>query len=224
MSDIAMDPGIFIRSMATRGAMGGLSRGCLDAVDILDSAGFDIIIIETVGVGQDEVEIVQAAHTVVVASAPGLGDDIQAIKAGVLEIADIHIVTKCDRSDANDTIRSLKGMLKLGDLTKVASGWEPQVVGTSALKEQGIADLANAIDGHRKYLLSSGEIKTRNRKIAETRMLRIAEAIIRGRFYEERQGAVSNLCDQMVNKKLDPHSAARWLLTNLNGEKKDVFV
>ena len=123
MVDIAMHPNVFIRSMATRGTLGGLSQGTLDAVDILDAAGYDVILIETVGVGQDEVEIVQAAHTVIVASAPGLGDEIQAIKAGILEIADIHIVTKCDRSDANETIRQLKGMLMLGDLTRYATGW-----------------------------------------------------------------------------------------------------
>ncbi len=114
MSDMANDPGVYIRSMATRGATGGMARAALDAVDILDVAGYDTVIIETVGVGQDEVEIVRASHTTVVVSAPGLGDEIQAIKAGILEIADIHVVSKCDRSDANRTMTDLKQMLMLG--------------------------------------------------------------------------------------------------------------
>ena len=101
MGDVCGDPGVFVRSMATRGALGGLARGTLDAVDILDAAGYEIVIIETVGVGQDEVDVARAAHTTVVVSAPGLGDDIQAIKAGILEIADIHVVSKCDRPDAD---------------------------------------------------------------------------------------------------------------------------
>ncbi len=114
MGELAGDPGVYVRSMATRGALGGLARGTLEAVDVLDAAGFDIVMIETVGVGQDEVDVARAAHTTVVVSAPGLGDDIQAIKAGILEIADIHVVSKCDRPDANRTIADLKNMLALG--------------------------------------------------------------------------------------------------------------
>ncbi|MCE8421805.1 methylmalonyl Co-A mutase-associated GTPase MeaB, partial [Rhodovulum sulfidophilum] len=114
MSDIVLDTNVFIRSMATRGAVGGMAHAALDVVDILDLAGFDRIIIETVGVGQDEVEIAKASHTTVVVSAPGLGDEIQAIKAGILEIADLHVVSKCDRSDANRTLTDLKTMLKDG--------------------------------------------------------------------------------------------------------------
>src|SRR5205085_10986172 len=108
MGDLAGDPGVYVRSMATRGSLGGLARGTLEAVDVLDAAGYDLVLIETVGVGQDEVEVARAAHTTVVVSAPGLGDDIQAIKAGILEIADIHAVSKCDRPDANQTIADLK--------------------------------------------------------------------------------------------------------------------
>ena len=108
MGDLAGDPGVYVRSMATRGAMGGLASGTLEAVDILDAAGYDVVIIETVGVGQDEVDVARAAHTTVVVSAPGLGDDIQAIKAGILEIADVHVVSKCDKPDANKTNVYLK--------------------------------------------------------------------------------------------------------------------
>src|SRR6476661_8458133 len=118
MSDLGGDPGVFVRSMATRGALGGIATGTLETVDVLDAAGYDIVVIETVGVGQDEVEVARAAHTTVVVSAPGLGDDIQAIKAGILEIADIHAVSKSDKPDANRTIADLKMMLMLG-LTKM---------------------------------------------------------------------------------------------------------
>src|SRR6478672_7763082 len=123
MGALGGDPGVYVRSMATRGALGGLAAGTLEAVDVLDAAGFDLVLIETVGVGQDEVEVARAAHTTVVISAPGLGDDIQAIKAGILEIADIHVVSKCDKPDANRTIVDLKTMLALG-LTQAKVGSE----------------------------------------------------------------------------------------------------
>jgi LAO/AO transport system kinase len=131
MSELGGDPGVFVRSMATRGALGGLAKGALEAVDVLDAAGFDIVVIETVGVGQDEVEIARAAHTTVVVSAPGLGDDIQAIKAGILEIADVHAVSKCDKPDANRTIADLKNMLALG-LTKMDTARFAPVPGATA--------------------------------------------------------------------------------------------
>ena len=137
MLDLAGDDGVFIRSMATRGALGGLARATLDVVDVLDAAGFDVVVIETVGVGQDEVDIVQAAHTVVVVSAPGLGDQIQAIKAGVLEIADVHVVSKCDRIEASETVADLRAMLRLGALgADIASLWKVPVVATSAQKQR----------------------------------------------------------------------------------------
>ena len=136
MSDLALDPGVFIRSMATRGAVGGMAHAALDVVDILDVAGFDIVIIETVGVGQDEVEIAHASHTTIVVSAPGLGDEVQAIKAGILEIADIHVVSKCDRSDSNRTLADLKMMLK--DQQGRVDGWRPPVVGVSSFAGQRV--------------------------------------------------------------------------------------
>src|SRR5258705_7465240 len=118
MGELGGDPGVFIRSMATRGAQGGLAHGTLEAVDVLDAAGYEIVLIETVGVGQDEVDVARAAHTTVVVSTPGLGDDIQAIKAGILEIADIHVVAKSDRPDADRTVTDLKTMLSLGQVSR----------------------------------------------------------------------------------------------------------
>src|SRR5690606_9172288 len=123
MGELSGNPSVFVRSQATRGALGGLARGTLEAVDVLDAAGYELIMIETVGVGQDEVDVVRAAHTTVVVSAPGLGDDIQAIKAGILEIADIHVVSKCDRPDANRTVTELKSMLGLGLKLEQGGGW-----------------------------------------------------------------------------------------------------
>ena len=137
MGEICGDPGVFVRSMATRGALGGLARGTLDAVDILDAAGYGIVVIETVGVGQDEVDVARAAHTTVVVSTPGLGDDIQAIKAGILEIADIHVVAKSDRPDADRTIADLKAMLAIGPLSRRSGDWQPPVLPTSAAVRRG---------------------------------------------------------------------------------------
>jgi len=218
MTELSGDKGIFIRSMATRGTLGGLARSTLDAVDVLDAAGFDLILIETVGVGQDEVDIVQAVHTTVVVSAPGLGDDIQAIKAGVLEIADIHVVSKADRPDANRTIVDLKGMMTLGLTMAGTSDWIIPVIATSALKAEGIDELVDAIDSHRQTLESSGEISERKRQIAERRMLKTAEEILRDEFKKHRDGKVSTLIGQMMAHEKNPYTAAQDLLAEMRLE------
>jgi LAO/AO transport system kinase len=219
MSDLAGDDGVFIRSMATRGALGGLARASLEAIDVLDAAGFDIVFVETVGVGQDEVDIVQVAHTVVVVSAPGLGDEIQAIKAGVLEIADIHVVSKCDRPDANATITDLKGMLALGVRTAGLGdkGWPVPVLPTSAERGEGIEDLLKAIDGHGKHLKKSGILESRRRQIMEMRVLKTAEEIIR-REFRSRPGKLKGLLDRVIARKMDPHQAAKALLKAFDGD------
>jgi GTPase len=220
MGDLGGDPGVYVRSMATRGALGGLARGTLEAVDVLDAAGFDMVIIETVGVGQDEVEIAGAAHTTVVVSAPGLGDDIQAIKAGILEIADVHVVSKCDKPDSNRTIADLKSMLALGLAVGEQRAWRAPVVATSSLEGQGIGQVLAAIDEHAAYLRDSGEITARRTRIAERRLLKAGEAILRDRFERDRTGHIQALIDQMVGRTLSPHSAAMRLLNELRiGEK-----
>ncbi len=216
MGDLVGDPGVFIRSMASRGALGGLARATLDAVDLLDAAGFDIVLIETVGVGQDEVDIVRVADTTVVVSAPGLGDDIQAIKAGVLEIADLHVVSKADRPDANKTVTELKQMLMLG--LRDAASWRVPVIATSAETGEGIAELLAAIDKHRTHLSTDGNLADRKRRSAEARTLKIAEDLVRRHYAARRDAATDALIDQVSNRKLDPHSAARQLLGTLNSE------
>jgi LAO/AO transport system kinase len=217
MQELAGDPGVFIRSMATRGALGGLARGTLEAVDILDAAGYDTILIETVGVGQDEVDIVRAAHTVVVVSAPGLGDDIQAIKAGVLEIADIHAVSKCDRPDANKTIADLKNMLTL--VHAAPEAWRPPVVPTSShQREEGIDALLEAITQHHVWLQQGGRLAARRRNIVAQRLLKAAESLIRDRFDAQRGAHTEGLIDSVAARDIDPFSGAIALLKTLQIE------
>ena len=212
MTDISGDPGVFIRSMATRGALGGLARSTLDVADVLDAAGFDAVLIETVGVGQDEVDVVQAAHTVVVVSAPGLGDEIQAIKAGVLEIADIHVVSKCDRPDAEKTVGDLRGMLHLGSPGRGDSTWRVPVMPTSAQNRDGIEELLNAIEAHRRHLHDSGEITERRRMILRMRVLKAAEDIVRSEILGRRRATLDQVLAAAAVGEIDAYGAARRLV------------
>jgi len=214
MGELVLDPGVFIRSMATRGATGGLAGAALGAADILDAAGFDVIIIETVGVGQDEVEIARASHTTAVVSAPGLGDDIQAIKAGILEIADIHVVSKCDRPDANRTITDLKSMLALAANLAGQPVWQVPVVATSSQSGQGIVELLAAIDRHRSVQLATSLGAARLRHIAEYRALKTTEALLRRRFAPSRNAYLAALVERIARRELDPFAAAETLLNN----------
>jgi LAO/AO transport system kinase len=217
MTEHANDSGVFIRSMATRGATGGMARAALDAVDILDVAGFETIILETVGVGQDEVEIAKTADTTVVVSAPGLGDEIQAIKAGILEIADIHVVSKCDRDDANRTITDLKQMLTLGALTSMRDGqgrpvWSIPVVGVSSYTGQGIEELMGKIEQHHKVLHSTTLGVDRRQRAAAFRLAKTAETLLIERFHRGAQGLAVPLSQQLSARGTDPYSAARALI------------
>lgn len=218
MSELVNDAGVFIRSMATRGAQGGMARASLEAVDVLDAAGFDYVLIETVGVGQAEVEIARAAHTVVVVSAPGLGDDIQAIKAGILEIADIHVVSKSDRSDANRTISDLKTMLVMGMSLGGRDSWQAPVVPISSLKGEGFGQLIECIERHGRLMRTSEAGQARVRRIAEFRMLKTAEDLLHQRFLRARQGALAAVADQLVDRRISPYQAAERLLNGLNLE------
>ena len=211
MSEMATDPGVYIRSMATRGATGGIARATLDAVDILDVAGFNTIIIETVGVGQDEVEIVRSSHTTIVVSAPGLGDEIQAIKAGILEIADIHVVSKSDRSDANRTMVDLKQMLMLG-MGHMKPEWTVPVIGTSSVSGQGLDDLVAAIAKHRAVSFETEAGRQRRLAIASFRLRKTAETILLQRFADTVQHAGPPLAAMLAERVADPYSLASQLL------------
>ncbi len=215
MGQLALDDGVFIRSLATRGALGGLARVCLDTVDVLDAAGFDLVIIETVGVGQDEIDIASAAHSVVVVSAPGLGDGVQAIKAGVLEIADVHVVSKCDRADAEQTVHDLKAMVKLGFSGRDRRGWAVPVVATSAEIGTGISDLCAVIKSHFEHLRSSGEITLRQREIAQMRILKTAQDRLRDILQRHGQDEMNDLLEQTLERAMDPGKAAELLIQRL---------
>ena len=214
MSELAGDAGVFIRSMATHGATGGMAHTTLDAVDILDVAGFDTIIIETVGVGQDEVEIVKASHTTVVVTPPGLGDEVQAIKAGVLEIADIHVVSKCDRSDANRAIVDLKHMLMLG-MGKELPPWSVPVIGTSAVNSEGFDALADAIAQHRAYACDGEAGRERRLAIAQFRLRKTAETMLLQRFAADFDAGDGALAAKLMRRDSDPYSLAAEFLARI---------
>lgn len=210
MSEAAQASRAFVRSMATRGQLGGLSRATLQAVDVLDAAGYSPIIIETVGVGQDEVEVVSAAHTIVVLSAPGLGDEIQAIKAGILEIADIHSVSKSDRPEASATVAALRGMMALGKLD-TGSTWSVPIIPVSSVSGDRIGELKTAIGDHWKHLHESGELAARNRRIATKRILNTAKDLFQQRF-QENGATVERHVQDVTTRNTDPSEAARMLL------------
>ncbi|HET9762891.1 MAG TPA: methylmalonyl Co-A mutase-associated GTPase MeaB [Casimicrobiaceae bacterium] len=217
MGEVAGHPSVFVRSMATRGALGGLAHGTLEAVDILDAGGYDTIFVETVGVGQDEVDVVRAAHTTVVVSAPGLGDDIQAIKAGILEIADVHAVSKGDKPEADRTVSELKAMLGLA----VAAGGPRQavpVIKTCAPRDEGVAELLAAIDAHREHLVASGRYEARRQAIRERRMLKAAEQALHETFERERQGRMAGIVAELAAGAISPQAAARRLLEQMGME------
>ena len=218
MQELAADEGIYIRSMATRGALGGMARATLDSVDILDVAGYGHVLIETVGVGQDEVEIASASHTTIVVSAPGLGDEIQAIKAGILEIADIHVVSKSDKPDATRTVTDLKQMLLLGmtmESLEKKNAWRPPVIATSSYDKKGFDELLKALADHKKFLDSSDAGIERRRRNAEFRMLKSAEDLLRQRFREDSKGRVAGLAERLAQRKLSPYSAGEELLAGV---------
>jgi LAO/AO transport system kinase len=198
--------------MATRGVMGGMARATMDAVDILDVGGFDTIVIETVGVGQDEVEIAKASDTTVVVSAPGLGDEIQAIKAGMLEIADVHVVSKSDRSDANRTLTDLKQMLTLGALTSAKSEWQVPVVGVSSYTGEGFDELIGALGRHRRVALETESGRRRRVAIAQFRLEKTAENLLMERFAKSSAPYALGFAEQLERHEGDPYSLASALV------------
>jgi LAO/AO transport system kinase len=212
MNDLSLDSGIFIRSMATHGALGGLCRAAGDAVDVISAAGRELILLETVGVGQDEVDVMRVAHTTVVVSVPGLGDEIQALKAGVLEIADIHVVNKGDREGSDRTVAELTAMLAM---TKIRSEWMPPVVRCASTREEGALDLLEHIRRHWTHLNDTGGRYEREKQIAEARVLQIAQAKVAQtltRPIEENAFALRSDIARVARRDLTPYSCARALL------------
>jgi LAO/AO transport system kinase len=214
MTEHSTDPGVYVRSVSTRGALGGLSAATADIVAVLDAAGWDTVIVETVGVGQDEMDVMQIARSVVVVSVPGLGDYVQAMKAGLLEVADLHVVNKADRADARQTAAELRAMLRLAG--EAESGrWHPPVLETIALDGTGVGRLADELARHQAWLNESGELSQRVLAAAAQRIRSIAQELLLERL--GRPGADSPfaaLVRDVAEHKLDPRAAARTLLSD----------
>ena len=214
MQDHATDPGVFIRSMATRGHLGGLSAATPQAVRVLDAAGCDVVLVETVGVGQAEVEIASLADTTLVLLAPGMGDGIQAAKAGILEIADVFVVNKADRDGADATIRDIQGMIALGE--RGPGEWRPPIVQTVAARGEGIDEMVAAIDKHRDWLERHGELRRRREARAAAEIEAIALGALRNRIGSLRDGTqLPTLAAKVAEGAIDPYAAAAELLTQL---------
>ncbi|MFQ5594160.1 MAG: methylmalonyl Co-A mutase-associated GTPase MeaB [Anaerolineae bacterium] len=210
MQALSGDDGVFIRSMATRGSLGGLAWTTREVVSVLDAAGFDVIIVETVGAGQSEVEIAGAAHTTVVVTVPGLGDDIQAVKAGILEIADVFVVNKADLAGADQAVSQLRTML---NLDPHMGAWRPPIVKTIATKGEGVSELLNGIEEHRAYLLDSDEKPQRDRARVRSEMLDILRQTLLNRALAGvSQAQFDRMINRVVQRELDPYTAVEKIL------------
>jgi LAO/AO transport system kinase len=215
MQDHATDPGVYIRSMSSRGHLGGLAAATPQAVRVLEGAGCDVVLVETVGVGQAEVEVASLADTTVVLLAPGMGDAIQAVKAGILEVADVFVVNKADRDGADATYRDIQGMIGLGD--RAAGEWRPPVVRAVASRAEGIDELLAALDRHRDWLVADGRLAARREARAAAEVEAIAVGRLRARIGSVRGGTgLSRLAAEVAGGRLDPYAAAGRLLGELD--------
>ena len=215
MQALGLDEGVFIRSMATRGNLGGLARATVDAVAILDAAGYAKVIVETVGVGQDEVEIVKAADVSVVVLVPGMGDDIQAIKAGIMEIGDIFVINKADRDGVYATEKELEALLSLASRN---DGWDPPIVKTVATENQGLDTLAAAIDKYRQTQLSASATSERRHAIARWRIVELMRERLLAQVLasDSSVAMLEKLADEVATRRRDPYSAVDELIANGN--------
>ncbi len=221
MQEHSLDEGVFVKSLATRGHLGGLAKCTDDIIQIMDAMGLDIVIVETVGVGQDEVDIVKTADTTIVVTVPGLGDDIQAIKAGVLEIADIFVVNKGDKPEADKTVRELKIMLDMSAPRE--DGWKPKIYKVSALKDEGFEELIQGIYEHKKFLEKTGRFESYRKDRLENLFLimlkdKLANHVI-SRMKEK--GLYEKLINEMFEKRIDPYSVVESIQCecSIEGEK-----
>jgi LAO/AO transport system kinase len=215
MGEHATDEGVFIRSMATRGHLGGLAWSTPQALRVLDAAGCDVVLVETVGVGQSEVEVVGLADTTLVLLAPGMGDGIQAAKAGILEVADVFVVNKADRDGAAQTVRDLRHMLTLGERPRDGA-WERPVVRTVAVRGEGVTEVVGALDAHRRWLDQSGERNRRRLARAAAEIQAITLEQVRARIGDLRGSlGLPKLAARLVAGELDPYRAADELVAEL---------
>jgi len=215
MSELSGDPGVYIRSMAARGELGGLCQAASGGIDLLRAAGKQLVLVETVGVGQDEVDIMRVAHTTVLVSVPGLGDDVQMLKAGLFEIADIHVVNKADREGAGETISQIQAMLALN--ANHDARWQTPVLPVIALRGEGVAALLDAIAAHAQHLRDTGELGIRERRMAEARVIKLAQTMIADslRRHPDAQTTSQQDLDRVARRELSPYVCARTLLERL---------
>ncbi|MDF6018757.1 methylmalonyl Co-A mutase-associated GTPase MeaB [Streptomyces sp. JH34] len=217
MSEHASDPGVYIRSMATRGHLGGLAWSAPQAIRVLDAAGCDVILVETVGVGQSEVEIASQADTSVVLLAPGMGDGIQAAKAGILEIGDVYVVNKADRDGADATARELNHMLGLGE-SRGPGDWRPPIVKTVAARGEGVDEVVEALEKHRAWMEEHGVLDGRRTARAAREVETIAVTALRERIADlHGDRRLDALAERIVAGGLDPYAAADELVAGLTG-------
>ncbi len=218
LSEHFLDQGVFIRSMANRGALGGLSEAALQAALLLDAAGREDVFIETVGVGQAEIDIIDHADTIVLVLMPGSGDSIQALKAGVMEIPDVIVINKADHPLADTMIREIRGVLSLANLDRspeeMRGSWRVQIVKTEATRGEGIAELVESLEEHRAHILAAGQLAERRRRNLRNEVLAIATARMRRRLEDDlrEDASFQTLLEQVVRRELDPASAATALL------------
>jgi LAO/AO transport system kinase len=208
----ATDEGVFIRSLATRGCLGGLTRSTQDIINVMDAMGKDIILVETVGVGQDEVEIINTAHTSIVIFVPGLGDDIQAMKAGIIEIGDLFVINKCDREGADKVERDLRMVLEMG--RRREDNWEPLIFRTEAILGKGIFELVYGIYRHKQALEQNNAFEKKLRERTKTTFLEILESEVMAHFIEkmEKEGQWDKIIDDLMNRRIDPYSVAERVM------------
>jgi len=220
------DPEVFIRSLATRGHFGGLTRSTHNVIDVLDAMGKEIILVETVGVGQDEVDIVTTAHTTIIVLIPGMGDDIQAIKAGILEVADIFVVNKADQEGLEKTIKELQAMLDMNTQGTRARDWRPPIVATEAVRNQGVEELLSHIEAHKAFLFGQGEkhLKGHMRKRALRELVdTIKENVVTEIMqYLEASETFEKMLDDIAEKKTDPFTLCEQIMAERMKKPKEI--
>ena len=211
MQDLSGDSGVFIRSMATRGNLGGIAAATSDTVQVLDAAGYEIVLVETVGAGQNEVDIAKNAHTTIVVDAPGMGDDIQAIKAGIMEIADLLIVNKADHDEASATVAALEMNLNLKP--KTGNDWRPPVLKTIALKGDGVVDVVDWIGKHRQYLIDHHQLELRERARFRAELEMVVQHELMARLMRGVNGAkIETLIERIAMREMDVYQAMESLV------------
>jgi LAO/AO transport system kinase len=210
MGDHATDPDVFIRSMASRGHLGGLSWATPQALRVLDAAGFDVVVVETVGVGQSEVEVAGTADTTIVLLAPGMGDGVQAAKAGILEVGDLYVINKADRDGAQQVRRDLRSMLRLTE--RPDSAWDPPVLATVATTGEGVAEVVTRLDEHRAWARESGALERRRERRARDEVEAIALTAMRRRWGAVDGDRLDDLARRVATRDLDPYAAADALM------------